>query len=224
LDPSCGNRTLAQTDAEYGLPSDPIYHVIPQIHEPGPRAVSYPLTASGIPIRKGTTYRVQAVYDGQLPHARVMAIMHVYVAPATGPVPRCAPLPTDVDALHWDQPFRTSPPQVFIPLTVRAANGHAKAVSGLPGPFFRPARSTSVVVQGSDFSRHKIEIARGASITWKFADGYDHDVTTANGPRAFGSQYLKDGAVFRRAFKTPGTYSVYCTLHPVDMHQVIRVR
>jgi plastocyanin len=223
-EPRCGDRTIAQTDAEYGEPDDPIYHVIPQIHEPGPRAVSYPLSPAGIPIRGGETYRVQGVYDDQLPHARVMAIMHAYVAPATAPVATCAPLPGDVQAVTWDQPFRTTPPQVLVPLTVRGADGRAKAVSDLPGSFFRPARSARVLVEGFDFSRHKIEIRRGASVVWKFADGYMHDVTTANGPRAFGSQYLKNGQTFQRAFNVPGTYRVYCTLHPVDMHQIIKVR
>jgi plastocyanin len=223
-DPACGDRTIVQTDAEYGEPDDPIYHVIPQIHEPGPRAVTYPLTAEGIPIRRGETYRVQSDYDGELPHARVMAIMHAYVAPAAAPVGACAPLPANVTTLHYDQPYRTTVPQVFIPLTVRGPDGRAEAVSDLPGPFFRPATSAQVAVRNYDFSHHKIEIPSGGQVTWRFDDPALHDVTTANGPRAFGSQYLRHGQSFRRTFTTPGTYSIYCTLHPVDMHQVVVVR
>lgn len=223
-EPACGNRTIAASDPQYGMPEDPIYHVLPQIHEPSPRFTSYPMSATGLPIRKGVTYRVSGIYDNAVPHARVMAIMHAYVAPATGATPVCAPLPTDVQTIDWDKPFRTDPPEVYIPLTMRGSDGRAKAVTVLPGRYYRPSGDASVLIEGSQFSHQKLVINRGASVRWTFGDPFVHDVTTANGPRAIGSQLLKNGQGWHLKFDTPGTYSVYCTLHPVDMHQIIKVR
>jgi hypothetical protein len=223
-EPACGNRTIAGSEPEYGLPDDPIYHVLPQIHEPSPRFTSYPLTATGIPIRKGRRYRVSGVYDNAVPHARVMAIMHAYVAPATKPVSKCAPLPTDVRTLHYDKPYRTVPPEVYVPLTMRDRNGRAKPVKDLPGNYFRPDGDAMVKIEGLTFNHQKVVIDRGRAVRWIFNDPFVHDVTTANGPTAFGSQHLKNGQGWHRKFTRPGTYRVYCTLHPVDMHQIIKVR
>jgi hypothetical protein len=223
-DPGCGDRTVAESIPEYGMPEDPIYHVLPQIHEPSPRFTSYPLSATGIPIRKGHTYRVSALYDNELPHARVMGIMHAYVAPPTARAPDCAPLPADVETIHWDQPYRTEVPQVFIPLAVRGPDGRARPVKTLPGPWFRPRGDVLVTLRDVGVNHRKIALARGQSIRWRFDDPFYHDVTTANGPAAIGSQPLKDGAAWRLKFSRPGTYNLYCTLHPLDMQQTIEVR
>jgi len=225
-EPSCGNRALVTTQAQYGMPDDPIYHVLPQIHEPGPRAVSYPMTPTGIPVHKGERLVVRGIYDGELPHSRVMAIMHVYVAPPgpQGVGPKCGPLPTDVHDVNWDKPYRTDVPKVLIPLTQRDATGHAEAISDLPGQFFAPTSTPTVDIQATRFSHPKIYLPTpGSSIRYVFKDAVWHDVTTANGPTAIGSQYLKDGASYVQTFTRPGTYQLYCTLHPVDMHQVIVV-
>jgi plastocyanin len=206
------------------MPDDPIYHVVPNIHEPGPRITTYPMSEQGVPIRGGERLSVHSVYDGELPHTRVMAIMHLYVAPAKRPVPACAPLPGDVETLHWSQPYRTEIPRVFVPLTIRDATGHAKVVDDLPGPVYRPRGAATVDVRGFRFNHPKVEIARGQTVRWRFGDGTIHDVTLANGPRGFGSQYYTRGNSWQRRFSVPGTYQIFCSLHPVDMHQVVVVR
>jgi hypothetical protein len=223
-DPACGDRTLVASIPEYGLPDDPIYHVLPEIHEPSPRFTSYPMSATGFPVQGGHTYRVSALYDDELPHARVMGIMHAYVAPATAPVPDCAPLPGDVRTLDWDHPFRTEIPKVDIPLAARGPDGRAHAGSTLEGPWYRPAGDARVALRDLRFSHRKIELARGASITYAFDDPFAHDVTSASGPTAFGSQPLERGATWRLRFTLPGTYAIYCTLHPLDMQQIVVVR
>jgi plastocyanin len=225
LEPACGNRALVTTGSEYGPASDPIYHVLPQIHEPGPRFVSYPLSPTGIPVHRGSSLTVRGVYDGELPHSRVMAIMHAYVAPAPkGVGPPCGPLPTDVHYLHWDQPYRTEVPQVFIPLTIRDATGRAQAIDDLPGPVYSPRGTPTVAISNTMFNHQKVEIPTGGSIRYVFRDRTLHDVTTANGPTAIGSQYMSRGRVYTQRFTRPGTYQLYCTLHPVDMHQVVVVK
>ena len=153
-----------------------------------------------------------------------MAIMHAYVAPATAPVAACAPLPNDVQTINWSQPHRLEPPEVYVPLTMRGANGRAKAVTDLPGKYYRPPGDAVVNILGLHFNHQKVVIDRGRAVRWRFGDPFVHDVTTANGPTAFGSQHLKNGEGWHLRFTRPGTYRVYCTLHPVDMHQIIIVR
>lgn len=223
-EPACGDRTIVSSTPEYGMPEDPIYHVLPQIHEPSPRFTSYPTSATGIPIQKGAHYRVSGIYDNAVPHARVMAIMHAYVAPATSPVATCTPLPADVQTTDWGQPFRTDPPEVYIPLTMRAPDGSAVAVTDLPGPTYRPKGDAVVTIRNLRFDHQKVVIDRGRAVRWISKDSLPHDVTTANGPTAFGSQPLRNGQGWHLKFTRPGTYRVYCTLHPVDMHQIITVR
>jgi len=224
-DPACRGRTLVQSRPQYGLEDDPIYGVVPLIHEPSPRFTSYPLTAAGIPVQAGRTYRAEALYDNELPHARVMGIMHAYVAP---PAPGatsdpCPPAPTDVQTVNWDQPYRQEVPRVRIPLTVRGPDGRAQVVDTLPGPFWRPRGDPLIVVRGVRFNHAKISVPRGTTLRYRFDDPISHDVTTANGPTAFASQPSKDGETFRVTLRRPGTYQVYCTLHPLDMQQVIEV-
>ncbi|MFL5844221.1 MAG: hypothetical protein ACJ762_05965 [Solirubrobacteraceae bacterium] len=222
-DPACGDRTIAESLPEYGLEDDPIYGVLPQIHEPSPRFASYPMSATGIPVQKGHTYRVRALYDNELPHARVMGIMHAYVAPATSKVPDCAPLPTDVQTIHRDAPYRTEIPKVDIPLAVRGPDGRARAVDTLPGAWFHPQGDAVVTLRDLQPNHRKVMLRRGATITWRFDDPVLHDVTSASGPTAVGSQPLKNGATWKLKFTRPGTYNLYCTLHPLDMQQVVEV-
>lgn len=222
-EPSCGDRVLTASVPEYGLADDPIYHVLPQIHEPGPRYDTYSMSATGVPITKGENLRLDANYDGELPHARVMGIIHIYVAagpPATLP---CPPLPTDTQTISWDKPFRAVSPRTDIPITVRAPDGRAMAVTNLPGSTRRLDGGTTINVEDLAFSKTKLSIPLGAKLQWRFRDPILHDVTTANGPRAFGSQYLTKGR-FARSFNVPGTYRLYCTFHPADMSQIVVVR
>ena len=224
-EPACGGRTVVESFPEYGLADDPIYDVLPQIHEPSPRAASYPLTATGIPVVGGRTYRVRAVYDNELPHARVMGIMHAYVAPAKASVAnqKCAPLPDDVETLHYPKPYRTEIPRVFIPLAELGPDGRARPVDELPGNWFRPGGDTEVVLRDLKVNHRKVELPAGSTITYRFEDSFKHDVTTANGPTAVGSQPLDDGARWKLRLTRPGLYNLYCTLHPLDMQQQIRV-
>ena len=225
-DPGCGGRTLAESVPQYGLEDDPIYRVLPQVHEPSPRFTSYPLSATGIPVRGGRAYRAEALYDNELPHARVMGIMHAYVAPpapGTDTPDPCPPLPDDVRTIDWDKPYRLEIPRVHIPLAVRGPDGRARAVDTLPGPFWRPRGEGLVVARGIRFNHAKIALPVGGTLRYRMDDPVHHDVTTANGPTAVGTQPLKDGESVRVRFKRPGTYQLYCTLHPLDMQQVVQV-
>ena len=74
------------------------------------------------------------------------------------------------------------------------------------------------------YSHPNLSIPLGASITWRFLDSAQHDVTLANGPFGFSSPFSSSGATYKQKFVRPGRYKLFCTLHPVVMHEVVDVR
>ena len=61
-----------------------------------------------------------------------------------------------------------------------------------------------------------------SACNWRFDASRDHDVSVANGPRGFSSEWIKRGE-FTYTPKVPGKYSLYCTLHPGLMSQELKV-
>jgi plastocyanin len=224
--PACGGRVLAQSVPQYGLASDPIYHVLPHVHEPGPRFTSWMTTADGIPVRRGEHLRLDSLYDAQHLHARVMGIMHVYVARGPAPTPACPALPSDEKTITWHHPYRGAddPPFTFIGLTEWGRNGRAVRVPSLPGRTEVVGGDTDVTVAHYAFSRRKVSVPLGSRVRWRFADPDRHDVTVANGPEGFASQPYEGHGRFSWRFRVPGTYQLHCSLHPVDMNEQIVVR
>jgi plastocyanin len=46
----------------------------------------------------------------------------------------------------------------------------------------------------------------------------------ANGPRGFSSRNLPGGYSYRKKLRKPGTYRLFCALHPVSMTGTVKVR
>ena len=64
---------------------------------------------------------------------------------------------------------------------------------------------------------------RGTTFTWSFRGSVQHDVTVVGGPVGFSAPWTQSG-VFRHRFTKPGTYRLFCSLHPAKMVQQITVR
>jgi plastocyanin len=76
---------------------------------------------------------------------------------------------------------------------------------------------------GDSFLRPgKITINRGAKVTWKWVGYLTHNVTVRSGPVRFHSRDQVRGS-FSHVFAKPGTYSLFCTLHP-RMKETVTVR
>jgi plastocyanin len=73
------------------------------------------------------------------------------------------------------------------------------------------------------FVNGRVEIARGTRFTWRFIGPSEHDVTLASGPVGFSSPSVRR-ARWSRRFDRRGVYRLYCSLHPVSMTQIVRVR
>ena len=173
----------------------------PVLHEPGPMQMTGFADPAGRPVRAGDTLRLTATYDNARPHVRVMGIMIMYLAP--GPVSSCARYSSTVPA----------------PSTAKRVN--IELLKQPSGPIHRNIRSTWVGDYA--FGAQRVSLQRGASFTWRFRGGVDHDVTLASGPAGFASPSMKKGT-FTYRFTRRGTYRLFCSLHPARMTQLVIVR
>jgi plastocyanin len=210
----------------YGHPDNPVYNVLPVLHEPGPIDMSWWNSATGVPVRKGEPLRVNARYDGEMPHTRAMGILHAYFAPSeAGADSECGELPADAVRRDEGRDGVDEPPKVVVPLTGLDRRGRARTIKRPPGPLHVLDSSALIPVRGFSFAQRNLSIPLGASLTWRFFGTRDvHNVTLANGPEGFGSQHLNGGRRYRRKFTKPGTYRLFCSLHPIAMSQRVIVR
>ncbi len=222
--PRCGGRRLLDTAPRFAMPDHLYYRARPILHEPGPIDTRYFLSKQGIPVRKGERLRLTGSYEASLPHPRVMAIMHVYVAPDRD-IPRgCKALPKDRKQLVKPMRLRKTPPLVRVPLSSVRPNGRTYAFTPPAAAPRRSGRNVTVDLRGGAFRPAHISVPLGAAVTWRFQDATAHNVLFANGPRLIGTPTLNNGAKHTSRFRVPGRYELFCYLHPMTMHEVVDVR
>jgi plastocyanin len=175
----------------------------PLLHEPGPTKMSAFRSTVGIPVAKGQTLRLAAVYDNQASHTRAMGIMLLFLAP--GAVKGCGSTP----ALEIDLGKPSAPPLFSMPLP-RAPEGPVST-----------AKST--IVGDFRYGAERVSLRRGTTFTWRFLGQFEHDVTVVGGPEGFSAPWTLAG-VFKHRFTKAGTYRLFCSLHPTKMVQQITVR
>jgi plastocyanin len=220
----CDNRLLVESRPLYGMPDNAVYHVLPVLHEPGPINTSWFTSAEGIPVKGGEPIRVSGDYDGERLHVKVMAVMHVYMARDRNVPAGCAPLPSDLKNENISVPGRTVAPPIEVPLTAIGADGKAETIDRPPGKVTVTDGNAKVLVHYFSFSDPNLSIPLGASVTWRFPDATAHDVTLANGPFGFSSPFSRKGRTYTQKFDQPGEFRLFCSLHPVVMHEVVDVR
>jgi plastocyanin len=224
----CDNRLIHRSRPAWGMRDHPFYNVKPILHEPGPVSMSRFTSAQGFPVSKGQTLRLASRYDNTLPHARVMGIVIAYMAPDASVPDGCAPPPSDIKieqpAELAGTPFRTKTPKFTVPLTGTDSKGRAISISRPPGKTRVMSSGSTIRVGDFEFSTANVRMKKGSKLNWKFTPSTLHNVTLANGPRGFSSLNLNDGRTYAYKFKVPGTYRVFCGLHPVSMTQTVTVR
>ena len=225
-DERCAGRPLLTSTARYGTETDPIYNLSPVLHEPAPRSMGVAVSATGWPVDRGDRLKVTSNYSNASPHSAVMGIMHLYIAHGPGRPEPCPPPPADITEQRLaflGAPGRDVPPLEQPELSALNAQGIAFPVADLTGPIVTRTTEADVAVSNAAFKPRRLSIASGALVRWKFDDPVQHDVTLANGPRAFASAYTRRGT-FRQRLTVPGQYRIFCSLHPVTMSQTIEVR
>ena len=195
---TCGRRLFRSLPTWNGI------NPKPYLHEPGPGHMSNFRTTRGIPVAAGQALRLRAVYDNSLAGTRVMGILLAYLSP--GKVTGCERTPK----LPRDTRSKPSWPKRLVLPLIRQPEG-------------AETRVRSTTVRDYSFANQKVVIPAGSTFTWSFRGPQEHDVTLANGPVGFSSDYQGPGGTFRYRFKRPGTYNVMCSLHPSRMSMRVRV-
>ncbi|HET6547296.1 MAG TPA: hypothetical protein VFG79_02485 [Solirubrobacter sp.] len=221
--PSCEDRKLLDTAPRYGMPDHLYYRARPILHEPGPIETRYFLSRTGIPVRRGERLHITGAYDNSMPHPRVMAIMHVYIAPGRAPKRRCAPLPADRREVVRHRRVRTEPPAIKVPINEFDADGHTRPILEPPWPVKKVADGATIHLRNFRFTPVHVQIAAGDTLNFSFDDRARHNLTFANGPRVVRGPTTNNGERWPWTFTTPGRYELFCYLHPVTMHEVVEV-
>jgi plastocyanin len=85
--------------------------------------------------------------------------------------------------------------------------------SSSPSGSASPNRANAeVAVQNFAFSPASITVPVGGTVTWRFVDSTQHNVTADN--QSFKSSNLANGQNFTMTFDTAGTFPYTCTIHP----------
>ena len=218
-----GRCELFSSKPTWGLPGHPFYKVKPVLHEPGPIDMSSFTSRRGFAVRRGDRMRLDADYDGELVHTRVMGIMVAYVAPDPAAQRSAAcRKPADLRGYGPSRPGRRKPPRFEVPLIGLGRNGTAREIERPPGR--RVAlRSTPSIGVYDDFIPPNVSVRAGSTVSWDFSDDELHNVTVASGPRGFSSKHLNSGRRYAKKLTVPGTYKIFCGLHPVQMTATVKV-
>jgi plastocyanin len=173
----------------------------PILHEPGPLHMTAFADPVGRSVSAGDVVRLTANYDNSRPHVRVMGIVILYFAP--GATSGCATFPSPLSAASQED-------RVTIELLKQPA-----------GKLRRDIRGTWVGDYA--FGAQRVSLRRGSVFTWRFRGSVAHDVTLASGPVGFASPSMARGS-FTFRFTRPGTYRLFCSLHPARMSEIVTVR
>ena len=89
-------------------------------------------------------------------------------------------------------------------------------------------KAKTVKVRDNFFAPDSLKVAKNTKIVWKWPSiaGEVHDVKLKKGPkgvRKFHSIYAASEYSFARTLKTPGKYTVICTIHQ-EMRMAITVK
>jgi len=98
-------------------------------------------------------------------------------------------------------------------LTVAAAHAHfARAAE-------RPAATAMVTIDNFSFTPKEITVAKGTTVTWVNHDDVPH--TVVNGDKVFRSKALDTDDQFSFTFNEAGTFSYFCSVHPMMTGRVV---
>jgi hypothetical protein len=221
--PACNDRTLVQSTPAWGMSDHDFYRVKPVLHEPGPIHMSATTSTKGIPFGGDGPLRLSSTYDAERPHTRAMGIMIAFVAPGE-PADPCEPLPDDLRVDRTKERHRKAPPHFRVPLVGLDGKGRAVEIQRPRGRTVSMPRGGLIRVKDFAFGRPNVVVRRGATLRWRFDDAELHDVTVADGPRGFSSPHLSEKRSYSRKLGTKGTYKLFCSLHPVQMTETVKVR
>ena len=219
--PDCSDQRVYTSKPVWGGPRHPFYRVRPVLHEPGPIHMTGFRSPAGVPVAAGERVVLDSNYDAALPHTRVMGIFVLFMAHDRSVTERCGAHPNDFQQLPVPK-GRRKPPPFTVPI-VGLRNGKAVNIEKPPGRRASLGRRGTISVGDMFFRRANVSVKAGAKLTWRFGGPTLHNITLANGPRGFSSPNLNGGRTYSKRLGVPGTYQLFCGLHPVDMTGTVKV-
>lgn len=90
------------------------------------------------------------------------------------------------------------------------AEGHPS--ENAPAPSGEAVRSEKVVISGFRYDPETVTIQAGGKVIWQNEDSTEHTATLDDG--SFTTGALAEGKLKSESFKTPGTYTYHCEIHP----------
>ena len=89
-----------------------------------------------------------------------------------------------------------------------------------PAPSGDAVRSAKVEIVDFAYQPATVRIAAGGKVIWQNQDSAEHTATLDDG--SFTTGTLAEGKLKSESFKTPGSFSYYCEIHP-DMKGTVEV-
>ena len=73
-------------------------------------------------------------------------------------------------------------------------------------------KNVNARLKGQAFIPERIEITAGSTVTWKNIDQLIHTISAVD--KSFTSPIIGTDGSFSHTFSRPGTYPIFCTVHP----------
>lgn len=89
-----------------------------------------------------------------------------------------------------------------------------------PAPSGEAVRSAKVEIVDFAYDPDPVTIQAGGKVIWQNEDSPPHTATADDG--SFDTGDLEEGKIGSQSFKSPGTYSYFCEIHP-DMKGTVEV-
>ncbi len=99
----------------------------------------------------------------------------------------------------------------------RAGNRAAAAIvwaEPLDSPPARAPRRFTLMQKNKTFQPRLLAMPIGSTVDFPNGDGIYHNVFSLSGPQPFDLGLYRSGESRQRTFTTPGTYRVFCNIHP----------
>jgi plastocyanin len=82
------------------------------------------------------------------------------------------------------------------------------------------AATKKVTIGDNFYSTSKVTVHKGTKVTWRWTGSNRHNVTS----RGHFSSPTKSSGTFSKTFRTKGTFTVICTIHPSQMRMKVVVK
>jgi plastocyanin len=96
----------------------------------------------------------------------------------------------------------------------------APAEAPAPSEGEKLGRSVKVEIANFEYSPDPVQVEVGGKVIWQNEDSVAHTATADDG--SFDTGEIDEGKLKSESFKTPGTFTYHCEIHP-QMHGTIEV-